>query len=139
MPKPYTGGCLCGALRFSADAEPLVVDYCHCELCRRSSGAPVLVWASFDAASFRYTQGTPARFASSAHGRRDFCARCGTQVLFRTTREPGSVDVNVGALDDPARCVPTMHIHCASALPWLDIRDELPRYAGAGPWDAPPD
>lgn len=136
MSAPYDGGCLCGALRFTADGEPLVVDYCHCDLCRRSSGAPVLVWASFKAASFRYTRGAPKQYASSDHGLRDFCATCGTQVLFRTVREPDSVDINVGALDEPGRCVPTMHIHCARALPWLAIHDDLPRYDGPGPLDA---
>ena len=135
MIQPHTGGCLCGALRFVALADPQVVDYCHCHACRRSSGAPVLAWASFDAASFRYTQGVPAQFASSDHGRRDFCAACGTQLLFRTTRQPGFVDVTIGALDDPARCVPTLHIHCAEAVPWLAIRDGLPRYDGPGPGD----
>ncbi len=133
MDSQHAGGCLCGALRFAAAGDPAGVAYCHCRLCQRSSGAPVLVWVTFCESNFRYTRGAPAQFASSSHGLREFCSICGTQVLFRTTREPDIVDLNVGAMDDPARYVPQMHIHCESAIPWLRLGDALPRYDGPGP------
>jgi hypothetical protein len=37
-----TGGCVCGAVRYRIDAMPFDAGYCHCTLCRRSSGSPVL-------------------------------------------------------------------------------------------------
>ena len=46
------GGCLCGALRYRLDAAPLDIGYCHCSMCRRSTGAPVLAWACIPAAAF---------------------------------------------------------------------------------------
>lgn len=127
------GGCLCGAVRFSADADPVDCCYCHCRLCQRSSGAPVLAWVAFPAAAFRYTRGAPARYASSNHGVREFCATCGTQLAFRTAHSHGLVEVNVGAMDVPADYPPQFHIHCASAIGWLRLDDELPRYDGAEP------
>lgn len=127
------GGCLCGALRFAVDGAPESICYCHCRLCQRSSGAPVLAWATFPVAAFRYLQGTPRSFASSAHGSREFCPACGTQIAFRSAHERQFVDLNVGAFDEPARFPPTHHIHCASAIPWLDQASELPRFDGAAP------
>src|SRR6187551_694839 len=97
------GGCLCGALRFEATADAVESGYCHCRICQRSTGAPVLAYVSFPVDSFRYVSGTPSKFASSARGAREFCANCGTQIAFRASTNPRTVDVNVGALDDPAR------------------------------------
>jgi hypothetical protein len=44
------GHCLCGAVRFSADGEPKWTGYCHCQSCRRHTGAPVSPYAGYEAA-----------------------------------------------------------------------------------------
>lgn len=33
-----SGGCVCGAMRFSAKDEPLRVTICHCAWCQRRTG-----------------------------------------------------------------------------------------------------
>ena len=33
------GGCLCGSVRYSADAEPAFTGVCHCADCQRFSGS----------------------------------------------------------------------------------------------------
>jgi hypothetical protein len=38
----FEGGCLCGAVRFIATGQPKAVYWCHCQSCRRHSGAPGL-------------------------------------------------------------------------------------------------
>ena len=98
-------------------------------LCQRTSGAPVLAYVSFPVAAFAYTAGSPSRYASSDVGVREFCATCGTQVAFRRIADAVTVDVNVGAMDEPAAYPPGKHIWCASAIPWLALSDGLPRYA----------
>jgi hypothetical protein len=133
----FTGGCLCGGVRYEA-RDLIEAGYCHCRLCQRSSGAPVLAWAAFPTAIFSYTEGEPATYHSSDVGRRDFCAGCGTQIAFRDTRMPERIDLNVGSLDDPAVIEPEYHIWVESRMPWLEITDELPRYADDGPDAATP-
>lgn len=130
-PPEYLGGCACGALRFRASASPVDSGYCHCRLCERTTGAPLLAYASFPVGEFTYTAGIPSRYASSERGHREFCARCGTQIAFRATPAPATVDVNVGALDAPERVPPRRHLWCASAIRWLTLADDLPRHAGA--------
>ena len=127
----HDGGCACGRLRFRSLAPPLDSGYCHCRLCQRTTGAPVLAYVSFPVAAFAYTTGTPARYASSTIGEREFCASCGTQIAFRRRSGAVSVDVNAAAMDDPARYPPRRHIWCESAIPWLELGDALPRYARA--------
>ncbi len=132
------GGCLCGQLRYEA-FDPIDAGYCHCRLCQRSSGGPVLAWATLSTECFSYTGGRPESFASSSSGRREFCANCGTQIAFRDERTPDRVDVNIASLDDPARVEPKYHIWVSSQISWFDTRDDLPRYAEDGPDSQPPE
>lgn len=45
--ETFEGGCLCGAVRF-ATGQPKSVFWCHCQSCRKHSGAPVSVFVGFD-------------------------------------------------------------------------------------------
>ena len=38
MPKSFSGGCACGAIRYQVDAEPVLMVNCHCRACQRASG-----------------------------------------------------------------------------------------------------
>ncbi len=124
------GGCLCGSLRYRVDAEPLDAGYCHCSMCRRSTGAPVLAWASIPVASFAYTKGRPAIYQSSSWGQREFCASCGAQICYRDQGAAETVEINVGGLDAPASSPPRHHIFTGDRIPWFETTDELPRYEG---------
>lgn len=126
------GGCLCGDLRYRA-SELIDAGYCHCRLCQRSSGSPVLAWVGFPASRFSYTKGEATIFASSDTGRRDFCARCGTQIAFRSSEVPDRIDVNIASLDDPAGVEPEYHIWVESQISWFEIDDDLPRFPDDGP------
>jgi len=123
------GGCLCGALRYRLDAAPLDAGYCHCSMCRRSTGAPVLAWASVPVAAFAYTKGRPAIYRSSSRGQREFCASCGAQICYRDQKGAATVEINLGCLDDPASVRPKHHIYEADRIPWFETADDLPRYA----------
>lgn len=131
--KNSEGGCACGALRFSASAEPVDAGYCHCKLCQRTTGAPVLAWVSYPTDSFSYTRGQPKLFHSSEHGQREFCADCGTQIAYRGLQGVGTVEVNVGSLDDTEQVQPLYHIWCDSRISWFDTADTLPRFPRSKP------
>jgi len=129
----YEGGCLCGALRFSATARPIAAGYCHCTLCQRSTGAPVLAWASFPAEAFAYTKGCATHYESSSWGHREFCNLCGTQIGYRQTDGATTVDVNVGCMDNPSAFPPEHHLYEKDRISWFDMADELPRHAESEP------
>ena len=133
--KIFIGGCLCGELRYEA-RNPIDAGYCHCRICQRSSGAPVLAWVSFANANFSFAKGEPRTYRSSPRGEREFCANCGTQIAFRGGGTPTRIDVNIASLDDPTQAVPEYHIWTGSRVPWLHIDDDLPRYSDEGP-DSP--
>jgi hypothetical protein len=129
----FEGGCLCGRVRYRSERRPLDSGYCHCRICQRSTGAPVLAWAAFPVEAFVYIGTTPSIYRSSARGQREFCAECGTQIAFREFSDGGTVDVNFVTLDDPERLEPQYHIWTRSRLRWFDTADQLPRYDGEGP------
>ena len=54
-------------------------------MCQQNSGAPVVAWVTFPAASFSWISGEPGTYASSAHARRKFCATRGSYLVFTST------------------------------------------------------
>lgn len=131
----YEGGCLCGKVRFRVGAEAIETGYCHCRMCQRNSGAPVVAWATFPATNFSWMAGSPATYISSPKVRRQFCAECGSYLVFQH-EDSTEVSVNAAAMDDPASFPPRLHIFVESRIPWFRTDDHLPEYVGYGPLSA---
>ena len=123
------GGCMCGAVRYEASGEPFNATLCHCVDCRRASGAPALAWFSVRGDTLRWTQGMPARNASSPGVERLFCARCGTQLTWHGAGAPDEIDITLCSLDDPDAIAPADHTFASQQVRWLHLEDALPRYA----------
>ena len=129
----HEGGCLCGGVRFEVNAPMIDSGYCHCRMCQKNSGSPVVAWTTFPAASFAWTRGSPGTYASSATARRHFCTSCGSYMVFQRADGANEISVNTAAFDDPAAFPPRMHIFTESRIGWMHIDDDLPRLEGYGP------
>ncbi|WP_194722181.1 GFA family protein [Noviherbaspirillum malthae] len=123
-----SGGCFCGAVRYETDGTPFHETNCHCEICRRTSGAPMVAWFSVPKTGFRLVAGKPTRFRSTALGMRSFCPQCGTQLTFENDNLPDEIDVTIVSLDDPDRLTPKDHTYVRSRLQWVKLADQLPQY-----------
>ncbi|MDU8910149.1 GFA family protein [Aestuariicoccus sp. MJ-SS9] len=73
------GQCLCGAVRITVADPPGWVGVCHCDMCKRWSGA---VFAAFPATDVTI-DGPVAEFASSPTSYRAFCGTCGSHLYMR--------------------------------------------------------
>ena len=124
--QKITGGCLCGAVRYESTEQTQKVGYCHCRMCQRVSGAPVAVGVYFQRDTFRFVNGKPKYYQSSANVERGFCANCGSRLIYRILNSD-SISVEVGSLDHPELTPPEYHIGIESQIPWFEIDDELPR------------
>ena len=122
-----TGGCLCGAIRYSVNAEPRDQTICHCSLCRKAGGAPLVAWMTFPKDQVTF-EGQYTRYASSAEAERGFCSRCGSQLVFLAHAHPEEIDLTIASLDDPERVRPVDHIWSGDRLSWTDTLHELPHY-----------
>ena len=127
----YEGGCLCGAVRYRAEAEPINQRICHCRLCQKAIGAAFNARLLFNTDDVT-VEGPVAIVNSSPDLVRGFCPTCGTTILSRRHSRP-ILGVTSGSLDDPSLFKPDMHFWTASKQPWVMLDDGLPQYEGASP------
>jgi hypothetical protein len=106
----FTGGCLCGSVRFVATGRPYRVGLCHCIDCRKHHGALFHASAIFPENAVT-VEGKTAEFRG-----RHFCPRCGSSVFARTGDE---AEVYLGALDAPDQFRPTYESWTIRRESWL--------------------
>ena len=92
------GGCLCGNVRYRADAGPLWLCHCHCSMCRKQTGSPIATYVGFPAGTVSWLAAEPTRYRSSKDVERSFCPTCGSTIGFHRAHETSLV---VGSFDAP--------------------------------------
>ncbi len=121
----YTGGCLCGAIRYGFDVEPVEADICHCRMCQKATGSLFAPFASVPGDELKWTKGRPKVFRSSPVAERGFCPDCGTPLTFAYLDSP-KIGVSIGSLDDPASVKPAKQLSIESRVPWFGELAGLP-------------
>ncbi len=108
----WSGGCMCGAVRYELASDPFDCGWCHCRTCQLTSGSPAMVFASLPVGDLHWTKGADQvrQVKSSSFGQRSFCGRCGTLFLMQVDHQPGTVDFTVATLDQPGSVAPAFHI-----------------------------
>ncbi|MGZ2429320.1 GFA family protein [Rhizobium redzepovicii] len=107
-----TGSCLCGAVGYRVEGEPLRVGLCHCADCRKSSGSAFVFFAVWPRRAFAHS-GEIATFAG-----RSFCPACGSR-LFCLREE--AAEIRLGSLDSPPTdLAPDHEIWIRRREPWLN-------------------
>lgn len=120
----FTGGCLCGSVRFVASGRPDRVGVCHCLDCRKHHGAP------FHASAIFPQEAVTIEGEVSGYKGRFFCPRCGSSVFSRSGDE---VEVNLGSLDAPDQFKPTYELWTIRREAWLPPFVGTRRYEGDRP------
>ncbi len=128
----WTGHCLCGAVRYEAHGAPLNTSLCHCEDCRRASGAPFQGWVFFAKEDIRIITGE-LRVHHYEGRERAFCAACGSPISFYDSAYPDLLELTLCTMDDAASLQPDDYNWMADHLPWLVLDPELPKFTHNGP------
>ena len=121
MTEHFTGGCQCGAVRFSARRLGRA-SICHCRMCQKAFGSffgPLVT-----AFGVTWTRGAPAWFQSSNKVRRGFCAQCGTPLAYDFGAS--AIELAIGAFDDPEVAPPTIQVNPHDKLSFVDRLMSLP-------------
>ncbi len=126
------GGCLCGAVRFRAEGEPVNVRICHCRNCQKAMGSPFFARALFEQSALMI-EGETARYPTSDQLDRVFCPRCGTRLF--SWRKVGNTRAGVAlaAFDDRNAFTPTAHMWVGENIDWVRLDDGLPCYPETAP------
>jgi hypothetical protein len=117
-------------VRFALHGKLGPAIYCHCESCRRASGA---AFAANAPVRLRYVEWLAGRegiteYESTPGKFRAFCGRCGSPVYSRFVSDPEILRIRLGTLDgDPQRRA-FAHFWVSDKAPWFEITDGLPQY-----------
>jgi hypothetical protein len=124
-PKRSNGGCQCGAVRYEFTGAPAQVNVCHCRMCQKASGGPIMAFARVRKDQLRWTRGKPAAFRSSSLVERNFCGACGTPLTYNFI-DSGNISVTAGSLDDPEAVRPVLQYSIDRTLSWFPTISDLP-------------
>lgn len=123
-----SGGCMCGAVRFSATGVPDSYGICHCEMCRRWTGSALL---GVTVPTEKVTWSNEAQIGvlqSSDWAERAWCLRCGSSLYFRVTEDGdwfGSTEIPLGLFDKPSGFTLSNEIY-------IDHKPDSYAYVGEG-------
>lgn len=136
----FSGGCLCGQVRYEGQEET-GGGHCHCIDCRRSSGSGHCSHMIVPEPGFAVT-GTVKFYSSPADSgnivKRGFCPNCGSPIYSTNDGMPGLVFVRASSLDDPEVFKPQMVVYTNRAASWDVMDASLPAFAAMpAPEDMP--
>ena len=125
------GGCLCGAVRYSCDSEPVMTAICHCAHCQKQSGTAfsVVIAVPRDSLSVR---GDALKIyedigESGQPVYRKFCGKCGSPVVSVVVAMPEVLFIKSGTLDDRSWLQPESHIWVEHKQPWYPVPEGMPQ------------
>ena len=123
MTTTITGGCLCGAVRYSINQTLDKIIACHCTHCQKASGTGASHNAVVPTGAVTFTAGTPKMYADKAASgnilKRYFCGDCGSPIYSQREKVPEMMVIKVGTLDAPNGMKVIMNIWTNSARPWM--------------------
>jgi hypothetical protein len=129
------GGCLCGAVRYRSDAEPVMQVICHCKTCQKNSGAAfsMNVGVPLDSLTAAGDAMRTYEDHSGASGKafhRHYCGDCGSHVYSHGPAYGAIAFIKAGTLDDATWLAPSIHIWVAEKLPWVEIPEGATQMPG---------
>lgn len=132
MPK-IQGGCLCGAIRYRSDAEPMMTAICNCKHCQRQTGTAFSVIVAVPKGTLVMEGAQPDVYndvgESGLPVLRSFCSKCGSPIFSDVAATPAMDWIKAGTLDDTSWLQPQANIWCDSAQAWVQMSDSIPRIA----------
>jgi hypothetical protein len=129
MAESKTGGCLCGAVRFTATPANDEVGACHCSMCRRWSAGPFLVRDCGTALKIEDPSELGV-YRSSEWAERAYCKKCGTPLYYRLIAKDMHF-VSAEAFDDVSGMALTSQIFIDEKPSYYDFANKTHNMTGA--------
>jgi len=129
MSEHLAGRCLCGAVRYRCDGEPMMTVICHCNDCQRQTGSPYSLFVAVNHDELHVEGDTLSTFVTVGEDtgerrERKFCSTCGSPIVSILAEAPGIAFIKAGTLDDRSWLKPEMEVWSDSAQPWLESTEE---------------
>ncbi|HEY3799683.1 MAG TPA: GFA family protein [Caulobacteraceae bacterium] len=132
------GSCLCGAVTYEAQGDPMFVGHCGCQSCQKTTGSGHSSVAAFPESQVSVHGDVTTYVGQGDSGQPtnlQFCPKCGSRLFTRPTVMPGTVIISLGTMDADAALEPTMFIYGKRRRAWDHVAPGLPVFEGmpAGP------
>jgi len=117
----FSGGCTCGADRYTIAAEPIRGFQCQCRDCQRDTGGGHSSVLVFPASAFAITGEVKENARTADSGttkRKGFCPNCGAPIYNKPDKSPEFIGIFVGSLDDATAFKPAVVLYCARGYAW---------------------
>lgn len=123
------GSCLCNRVNYEIKGEPQSMYYCHCSMCRKTTGSAFATNMLIAADDFILISGKDSitGYESSPNEYRYFCSNCGSPLYGQAQVREGLVSIRCGTLNEDPGIRPSAHYFSRSKASWDKIADHLPR------------
>ena len=132
MTQPYTGGCACGAIRYTTQHAPVFQNHCQCRDCQRRSGSGHGSYLTFPVRAEMTITGKATQWEVAGDSGNVkvhvFCPVCGTPVFLTFVAMPDLIAVAASSLDEPGRFAPQALTYSVHGLVWDAIDPSLPAF-----------
>ena len=129
--KGFTGSCLCRAITYNTNTAPLRTFNCHCEDCRKCSGAPYLT-NIFVKEGDLYIQGNLKSYIHKSESgnkiTKKFCEQCGCQMFSLNEGRPGLVRIHAGTVNELEVIKPQGDVWVSKKIPSIKIDESLDQF-----------
>jgi hypothetical protein len=127
------GGCLCGNVRYSSVAEPIMTAVCHCKHCQKQTGSAFSPLVAVSKGTLDMDRTLLSTFEdvgeSGQSVKRNFCGKCGSPITSDLAAMPDLEWIKAGTLDDTSWVNPAVHVWCDSAQSWTTMSESSAKFA----------
>ena len=124
----FTGSCLCGSVNYKSNSDPLVIQNCHCDQCRKATGSVYLTNLFIKEENFEiigevnnYTHLSDAGNNMTKY----FCPNCGSQVFGKNSGRPEVITIRAGTVNEKDIIKPIRNLFLKSKVPSTPINSNL--------------
>ena len=124
----FTGSCLCGSVNYKSNSDPLVIQNCHCDQCRKATGSVYLTNLFIKEENFKITGEVNNYTHLSDAGNnmtKYFCPNCGSQVFGKNSGRPGIITIRAGTVNEKDIIKPIRNLFLKSKVPSTPINSNL--------------
>jgi len=131
----FTGRCLCNTVRYQINRKHLNAMHCHCRMCQQVHGGAYSTHLVVRPQQLEWLAGREQlqAYESSPNAFREFCTRCGSQMLIYGQTGDETLAIPAGTLDGDPHLTELGHMFVNSERAWAAPAADLPRHPGWPP------
>jgi hypothetical protein len=126
----HKGSCFCGNIQFEIKDTGGTVAACHCLDCRKSSGAPFMVFIVVEIDNYIIKSGNPGsiQYADGIKVR-TFCKDCGSAISYENKNDTGTIDISTMLMEKPEDFIVKYHVWTKRQLPGIIIDENIQKFS----------